>query len=337
MDGSVRGKLSERHADAMEPESRGSVSDIDALPVVFIAGHSRSGSTLISRILGTVPGFCAVGELVLLWDHGVRRNDMCGCGARFYECDFWIRVGDEAFGGWDRINVADVLQLRETVVRMRNIPLLTAPSIAPYFRRRLERYTEIIGSLYRGIQAASGCAFVVDSSKWPTMAHAVRHVPGIDMRMVHLVRSSHGVCYSCMKKMSRPDLDGALMPSKSPGRTALHWMICNFILDAFAPLGVPSMVLRYEDFIAEPQVHIERILSFLGRDSPGKSSVIRQGSVELIKDHIVAGNPMRIRRGQESLRVDEEWRTALSPRSKRLVTTLTAPGLLRYGYPVFRN
>jgi hypothetical protein len=311
------------------------MTDTDAAPVVFIGGHSRSGSTLISRILGTVPGFCAVGELFFLWDHGVRRNDMCGCGMPFHECPFWSRVGDEAFGGWDRINVTDMLELRRTVARMRYLPYLAVPSVAPKFRRRLEQYAEIIGLLYHGIRTVSGCSFVVDSSKWPAMAHAVRRAPGIDMRLVHLVRSSHGVCYSCAKKVSRPDLDGEFMPRQSPGLTALQWMLVNFTLDAFGPLHVPSMLLRYEDFIDQPRVNLERILAFLDVRDFGDLSFLHDDSVELTHDHLVAGNPMRIRCGQEPLKADEEWRTALPPGSKRLVTALTVPGLVRYGYPFF--
>ncbi|HEY2794503.1 MAG TPA: sulfotransferase, partial [Micromonosporaceae bacterium] len=35
--------------------------------VVFLGGLGRSGTTLLERILGEVPGVCALGELVHLW------------------------------------------------------------------------------------------------------------------------------------------------------------------------------------------------------------------------------------------------------------------------------
>jgi hypothetical protein len=300
--------------------------------VVFIGGHSRSGSTLISRVLGAIPGFCSVGELYFLWDHGVRRNDRCGCGAVFHECAFWKKVGDEAFGGWDGIDVTDVLELRATVARIRYLPLLVIPEMAPRFRRRLDRYAEIIAALYRGIQSVSGCTYVVDSSKWPAVAHAVRHAPDVDMRMMHVVRSSHGVCYSCAKIMPRPDLDGNLMPQQSPGRTALTWMTFNLAIDAFRLTDVPTMVLRYEDFVDRPRQQVQRTLTFLGHEEAPDMSFIRGGSVKLPEDHLVAGNPMRIRTGWEPLAADNEWRTELSQRSKWLISGITAPGLLRYGY-----
>ena len=75
-----------------------------AVPVAFVGGHGRSGSTLLSRVLGAVPGFVTVGELCYLWDQGVLMDRMCGCGKSFSECEFWTAVGKEAFGGWDPVS-----------------------------------------------------------------------------------------------------------------------------------------------------------------------------------------------------------------------------------------
>ena len=37
-----------------------------AVPVAFVGGHGRSGSSLLSRVLGAVHGFVSVGELCYL-------------------------------------------------------------------------------------------------------------------------------------------------------------------------------------------------------------------------------------------------------------------------------
>jgi hypothetical protein len=39
-------------------------ADSDRIRVLYIAGPSRSGSTLIGRILGEIPGFFDTGELI---------------------------------------------------------------------------------------------------------------------------------------------------------------------------------------------------------------------------------------------------------------------------------
>lgn len=76
--------------------------DAAAQPVrlLYLAGIGRSGSTLLERLLGEVPGVCSLGEVTHLWRRGVLRNERCGCGTPFLDCPFWRKVGESAFGGW---------------------------------------------------------------------------------------------------------------------------------------------------------------------------------------------------------------------------------------------
>jgi hypothetical protein len=55
-------------------------------------------------------------------------------------------------------------------------------------------------------------------------------------------------------------------------------------------------------------------------------------TVALSPTHSVKGNPNRFRTGIVDLRLDDEWRHAMRPSERRLVTTLTLPLLRRYGY-----
>ncbi|MGP3920747.1 sulfotransferase [Nonomuraea sp. 10N515B] len=308
------------------------------VPIIFIAGLGRSGSTLISRTLGTVPGFFSVGELFRLWDHGVQRNEMCGCGLRFLDCDFWRNVGKEAFGGWGHVDIDEVLELHNSIVRTRYLPLLIMPKAAPAFRRKLTKYSEIMSSVYQAIRTVSGCNVVVDSSKTPAAAYMIRHIADINLRMVHLVRSSYGVCYSHTKIVRNPGYGNGLLTRQPPTRTATEWMCLNLTLDALGLLGEPKMLLRYEDFIARPRTTLQRIIAFAG-ESKGVEELPFHGenSVELPRSHSIAGNPMRNRTGLESLALDNAWRTELSQRTKRVIAALTGVGLARYRYPPFNR
>ncbi|WP_420847070.1 sulfotransferase [Nonomuraea basaltis] len=306
------------------------------VPVLFIAGLGRSGSTLISRTVGAVHGFCSVGELFLLWEHGVRRNEMCGCGVRFLDCDFWRSVGKEAFGGWDNVDIDEVLELHNSIVRTRYVPLLILPQAVPSFQCKLKRYTEIMSSVYQAIRTVSGCDIVVDSSKTPAAAYMIRHVPDIDLRIVHLVRSSYGVCYSHTKIVRNPNYGNGFMRRQTPTRTAIEWMCLNLTLDALGFLGEPRMLLRYEDFIARPRTNLQRMITFAG-EPMGTEELPFHGEnhVQLPRSHSIAGNPMRNRTGLEPLAVDNAWRTELPQRTKRIITALTGMGLARYKYPPF--
>ncbi|HEY7401606.1 MAG TPA: sulfotransferase, partial [Actinomycetota bacterium] len=151
--------------------------------VLFIGGMGRSGSTLLDRVLGDVPGFVAVGELVFLWRRGLALGERCGCGEPFGRCAFWNRVGKEAFDGWDSIDVSALEALQRRVDRNRFVPWMLAPKITPRaWRRDLDRYAEVLGRLYRGIAAASGAEVVVDSSKHASTAELMRRVPGVEAR-----------------------------------------------------------------------------------------------------------------------------------------------------------
>lgn len=305
----------------------------DTVQVAFVGGHGRSGSTLLSRVLGEVPSFCAIGELRYLWRQGVRRGQMCGCRKRFHDCEFWTEVGRHAFGGWDQVDAREVIGLQRVIERNRYAPMLLAPRVFPSFARRLARYAEITGALYRGVARTSGCDVVVDSSKSPSSALVLRRIPGVDPYLVHLVRNSYGVCYSWSRTVVREDRGGRLMAQHSTARTALEWSGFNLAFDVLPALGVPSTLVRYEDFITRPAEQTRRICAFLGRpEAPGRLDFISDGAVTLQPGHTVAGNPMRLSVGEQPLAVDERWRTELDPRARRVIRPLTALGMARYGY-----
>src|SRR5215218_5347941 len=90
--------------------------------VLYIGGHGRSGSTILAQTLGQIPGFVYVGELWLVWYRGLRDNEHCGCGQLFDSCEFWRAVGEEAFGGWENVDVDKMVELRPHVERRRYTP-----------------------------------------------------------------------------------------------------------------------------------------------------------------------------------------------------------------------
>ena len=52
----------------------------EASHVVYIVGWGRSGSTLLTAVLGELDGAFAAGELRMLWGRGVIGRRLCGCG-----------------------------------------------------------------------------------------------------------------------------------------------------------------------------------------------------------------------------------------------------------------
>jgi Sulfotransferase domain len=303
--------------------------------VLFIGGLGRSGSTLLDRMLGRLNDVCSVGELVHLWERGLKENNRCGCGERFGDCPFWRRVGQVAFGGWDTVDVDEILTLKASVDRNRFVPLMVLPVLRPAYRRRLDRYSDLLERLYVGVREVSGRPLVVDASKHASAAFLVRRMRGVDLRLVHLVRDSRGVAFSWTKRMRRAEAvaDDALMATKTPLRLSARYLGYNLLFHLLRLTGVPGLLLRYESLVRDPAGELARVLGFAGLPSAaGELGFIGDGWVELGPSHALAGNPMRFRSGRVPLAVDEEWRRGLRLRYRLLTVASTWPLLVRYGY-----
>jgi hypothetical protein len=302
--------------------------------VLYVGGLGRSGSTLLNLMLGEVPGLVAVGELRFVWERGVIANELCGCGAPFRECPFWTAIGVDAFDGWDAIDANELVDLERTVDRHRFLPFLLLPFLSSAFRRRLHRYTNALACLYRSIEKVSGASVVVDSTKDPPYAVLLRRVPGLDVRVVHLVRDSRGVAYSWTKRIKKPEARAnAYMHTYRPLHIAVRWMLYNLLFHLLGRLGVPRLAVRYEDLVRQPRNVLADVLAHVGEDAREVIfSFLSRDRVDLTVHHTVAGNPLRFRRGELVLRVDDEWRTRLSRADKWAVLLVTWPLLFLYDY-----
>ncbi len=298
--------------------------------ILLIGGTGRSGSTLLDRLLGELPGFVAVGELRYTWSEALADNRYCGCGARFLDCPFWLEAGRRAFGGWDQIDAREAVTLERSIARHRHIPLLAMGGAAPVRHAGLlDRYLGMLGPVYAAIRDVSGAKVIIDSTKDAAHAHVLRRMPGVDFRVVHLVRDSRGVAWS-WAKVVRSDPDH-YMRRFYPPVTALRWVASNLMVESLGWFGVPRLLLRYEALVAEPQAALAAIASFVGQPlDPGALAFVRGGGAWLGVHHTVAGNPMRMTAGHISIGLDEAWRASMPFAQKAQVTALTWPLLRHY-------
>ena len=315
----------------------------DPVKVLYIGGSGRSGSTLVERLLGALPGVCNVGEVVLMWERGLLRGERCGCGIPLPQCPFWREVGDVAFGGWEAFNVPEFLALKRSVNRHRFIPRLLAdggsgrhllPEAAT--GRAAREYAAVYARLYRAVRQVSGCAVVVDASKHASLAFCLRTEPAIDIRVMHLVRDPRAVAYSWTRPLKRPEAAGAAaaspryIPTMSPAQCAMRWNLLNLEFHLLTAQGTPTRLIRYEDFIAAPVTGMRELAGFAGVEP--ELSFMSDTSADLGLTHTAGGNPMRFSAGRIEFRRDDEWRSRLRPDARALVTTLTFPILAHYGY-----
>lgn len=306
--------------------------------VLYIGGVGRSGTTVLERALGELPGYRVLGETVHLWQRALVDGELCGCGRPFSGCPFWTAVGERAFGGWDRVDPAEVLGLKRAVDRNRYIGRLAAPRLPAGVAAQVTRYVGMYRRVYDAVAEITGAAVVVDSSKHASLAFCLRWDRTLDLRVLHAVRDARGVAYSWTKGTRRPEATSgqtSFMPTYSPTSTALRWDLYNSAFGLLARRGTPTLRVRYEEFVADPRRMLAGIAEFAGHPvTEQELAFASETAVELTAQHTVSGNPVRFSTGTVALRRDEEWRIELPAGQRRAVSLLAAPLLLRYGYPV---
>lgn len=303
-------------------------------PVLYLAGMGRSGSTLLERAAAQIPGVVGVGELVFLWERGIRNDERCGCGVPFSQCAFWSEVGRVAFGGWDRVDVDRVLHLDGRVNDVRHVARLAAGRLGGRrFEMELREYVGYYERVYAAVREVTGCDLVVDSSKLTALAFALRRSPSIDLRVLHLLRDPRAVAYSWTRRVRRPEVvDGeSYMPTYRPSYMAALYAGHHALLELLAPMGTPSMRVRYEDFVAAPEATLCEAADFAGLQAPDLDFV-EGDRVDLATVHTVAGNPSRFDTGEVRIRRDDAWQTKLPRTQRRTVGALTLPARVAYGY-----
>jgi len=311
------------------------VSNSSKIKVLYVAGLGRSGSTLLGNILGEIEGFFHGGELNFIWEHNLIENRLCGCGAPFDECEVWHPIVQRAFGGMSEVDACETGRLQSLGTRTRHVPLMLFPWGQRMLASRLGKYMGRLEKLYRAMQETTSSRVLVDSSKMPGYGYVLGMTPGIDLYVVHLIRDPRAAAYSWLRKKPQPDTDKLdYMRGLNAVKSSLLWDAWNVSSEVLwrGSLG-RYMRLSYEYFIEEPQRVVEDILSLLHEDAY-RLPFVGQHNAELGSSHTVSGNPNRFQTGHVRLRPDDEWAYRMRLRDKMLVTLLTFPLLIRYGYPI---
>jgi hypothetical protein len=173
---------------------------------------------------------------------------------------------------------------------------------------------------------------LVDSSKSPAYLLALRHAPGLDVRVVHLVRDSRAVAHSraTPKANPQPSDPANRMPALRHRGSAAVWAREQAIIEALVRPRFPTLRVYYEDLARAPESQLRRITSFATPEAPIPWEW--PGTMTPARNHTVAGNAMRLDNRPLVIEPDARWMTEMAPRKRRQVTALTWPLLAAYGY-----
>ena len=283
------------------------------IKTAYILSAGRSGSTLLSLMLGAHPDVFAVGEVSHL-PKNLALNTLCMCDSPVRECPVWKpvvqRMGEILDADLNRDPYAMNLGFIQATTVIDHEKMTTGYKLAGqarhasnYLARRLGINTELFRGFRDGItqtrqlfdviRETQGVRMIIDESKVYVPGIALYERAPEETRLILLSRDGRGVTNS-------------LLRSGMPLRTAVRrWK--NYYTRTLKLLeGVPPehiVRVTYEDLATNPEQELRRISEQLGLDyhadmkSPDKVQ------------HIANGNDTRFRNMQ--VRLDTRWHDEL--------------------------
>lgn len=299
--------------------------------IAYVAGYGRSGTTILDIALGQHAAVMGAGEITALTRHVWQNNEYCACGRPVRDCDFWSAVVREWSEGWDSRLMADYCALQE---KFEGLPVFMKALSGTGSGEQLTSYGLHTKRLFSSVLSRSGKQMIVDSSKLPGRAMSLAKLPGIDLRVIHVVRDGRGVAWSMMKSYDR-DVKSGLQKELRPKpvfRTALRWSIVNLAVEYLSRQLGPHKIMRvrYEDFASNPALVMQQIGAFLELDLSQIGSSLENGE-PICPGHQVAGSRLRMN-ASIALSKDESWRTRMPARQQVSFQRLGSWMLRRYGY-----
>lgn len=296
--------------------------------VIYIMGSGRSGSTVLDMALGSMPGTVSTGELANLHVKIDFEQEYCSCGSLLAGCRFWNQVLAEQ-GKHPDFSRERYASLQHRYERLRSIPRLLSA--------KLERdadfqwYLRWSAVMFRTVRDVAGATAVVDSSKSPARALALSYSPEIELIPVHLVIDPRSLVWSLQREWAADLRSGIQHPMKPVSAVAATagWLATNWASEAIKRRLPKVLLLRYEDFTAEPGAAVERILR--AAVTPAAKQHF-SGEIRPNQLHLLAGNRVR-RQHKVQIRCDRAWVRGMPTGKKRLVRLLAAPLMGKYGYP----
>jgi hypothetical protein len=122
------------------------------------------------------------------------------------------------------------------------------------------------------------------------------------------------------------------MPRRTARKSAWNWLTDHVASLLVAHRSRRHVRVRYEDLVAAPEEVMRTALERLGIEIDVGAALAH--IAEPRTTHTVGGNPTRFSPGWLQIRADEEWYEKARRRDVAVVTAMTWPLLLWFGYPL---
>lgn len=300
--------------------------------LLYVAGSGRSGSTLLDMLLSRHSSIASLGEVHRLYMNLRIDTDAhrCTCGERVSNCEFWKAVEDSLFDLYPERCVNGLRDLMTTDPKYLNIPddntglNIQEPVPTNIYKVGLSSLLLVLGSkrlfdlfaiffssvslknriaqdshlLYDAVRHAIGKPIVVDSTKTPLRLKSLYMSRPENFKVLHLVRDGRAVAFA---RVGRQGIDMS--------QAARIWKSEQRKLKAILLTVPKSKVIRvhYESLCMNTEEELRRVCEFLNINfEPGMMRFDKAAT------HGLGGNPMRWRRDETEIVLNDRWRDEIS-------------------------
>lgn len=293
-------------------------TSVNSLRIIYIMGDGRSGSTILSIILGNHPDIASVGEL----HRWAEFQGQTKPGDEKKENkSFWRAVQQQFYINESAPNFDSLVALQENIEAYQQFfkVLLVRDT------QMQKQYHSFLEQLFSSIAEVSERRFVVDETKRPGRAYELLRSQHMETRVIHLVRDPRGVVWSQLKT-------NVEHKTKHPLKTIMHYNIKNFMSLFVRWLNPKGSVLqvRYEDLIIDPEETLTRIGKFINCSMEPVIKMVG-AQEDFWVPNLIDGNRIR-KKDYVKLHFDIEWQRKLSKTWKLTTVLLTLPLFLGFGY-----
>ncbi|MEM1056684.1 MAG: sulfotransferase [Bacteroidota bacterium] len=280
-------------------------SPLAPIPVIYVIGSGRSGSTLLGQLLGGHSEVFYAGEVYNYRNshlHARNGNERwCSCGESVDDCPFWTRI---------RARLGE--QFEDPLVDLKD--------------RDPATFEAHNAALFRALLAETGRSVIVDASKRHYRLDLMLKSDAFHVTIVHLVRDARAYGQSILKTRHK-----AGRPASAYYTKMWNWQRKNLAMKALYGGKPRYELVRYEELAADPAGVCSRLLAHVGL-------TLQDGQLDRGKHefHDFSGNLRARLKNVRPVQLQTGYLDKLNRQRWALGTAMVAPGLAAFGYPLRR-
>lgn len=287
------------------------------IKVIYIVGIGHSGSTLLDIILSQLPKVTSVGEIINL-EHFVNANRLCTCGEKISNCKYWQKVLNTK-----KQNITSAKSFNQ-IHKIKNCSsfdylsyMLTPVKNKLYSEEKVNYLALNNYYLFEAILKNSEGEIIVDSSKdWQRLL-ILKQSNLFDMKIIYLFRNGKANIESNKRKAL--DKNRPAWEYPGPFSQTMKFIKTTLLIRRILRLNFDKQQIfgiSYEEFAANPENSINKIISFIGL-----SGTFNRIAINTKPNHNIGGNRMRFKPIKE-IKLIEKWRKNLTSKEKAIFKIL---------------